>query len=257
MNTVFKSENYRLRKSKELWIMALILVGFQAVGAILGIVMANIGSLVGDAGGAGAAESFVESFIKAPSDPIFQLLFVAIAGSLIIKLYQSGAAKQLVSCGCKRGNVILGQFFSFTAAFSTVLFVSAAAAGAATLINGGAFFPADFHVARLLMALVGMVLSTASLSALFLLVAHLTGSVPATVFAGIGLLFGAPFALMTLPDFLKPELIGKFLLTNLQQSAVDMTASTMKQLSGMGLLVLAIAALLVLSQCVFNRKEVK
>lgn len=257
MNTVLKSETYRLRKSKEIWTMAGILLALQVIMVGAYFICRNfsffesIKSLFTD-------RTFFSGITTTANGSFFHILLIVMIGSLVTKLYQSGVNKQLVSCGISRKNIILGQFVSFTTIFSVVTVAVSVVTGIGHMLCSGKFGLNDVNVGRMGLSLIGMILVVASLCAMYLFFAHLTGSLGAAIMLGLAVEMALPIAVQMVPMISsKLQFIPDYFISNVQMNAVNMERSMGTQLTNMGILVAFTAVVLVLCQIVFSHKEVK
>lgn len=261
MTSVIKSENYRLGRSKEIWGMLLALIGMQAGLVVINFILTHVSffkDLIAESGmDMGPMPGFFDGFANVVTGSGFQILFLIMVCSLVIKLYHSGVTKQLVSCGIRRNNVILGQFISFTSVFTGIAFVTGIAEGLKNVLIGGSFALGGINIGRFGLSLIGMVLVVASFVALYLLIAHLTGSMGAGIAIGLVFQMGAPGAVMGLSVFMKCDWIREYFLTTLQNGALNVTAPLNTQLLSIAGVAVYTAVLLVLCNIVFKHKEMK
>ncbi len=256
MNAVVKCETYRVKKSKELKIMAGILLGCTALKVILCLLVQNL-HLFQDTLALGDADTFFDGFTGASLDSTFCLLMIIMTASLVTKLYQSGVNKQLVSTGISRKQIILGEFAAYAKAFCTVAVLSAAAAGIGNVILGGGIGLEAVNPAKLGLSIAGMLLVAVNMSALCLLISHLTGSQGAAIGLGFVVVMVLPSAHLLVNLIPKLEFLNNLFLDTIQSNAVSMTGSAGMQLINMGALAAVTVLLLVLCQMVFSRKEIK
>lgn len=257
MNTVLKSESYRLKRSKEIWTMAGILLAIQIIMVGAYFVCRNF-SFFDSIKDFFTGSTFFTGIAQTANGSFFHILLIIMIGSLVTKLYQTGVNKQLVSCGISRKNIILGQFVSYTTIFSVVTVVVSVVTGIAHMLCDGKFGLSDVNVGRMGLSLIGMILVVASLCAMYLFITHLTGSLGAAIMLGLAVEMVLPVA-VEMVTVISPKLqfIPDYFISNVQMNAVNMESSLGAQLTNMGILVAFTAVLLVLCQIVFSHKEVK
>lgn len=257
MNTVVKSESYRLWKSKEIKVMAAILIALQVL--LVGVVIASrhIALLAPLQEAFGNGGGFFQGFSNVGGDLLFRILMVIMISSLVTKIYQSGVTKQLVSCGISRKNVVLGQYVAATKVFAVVTVVAAVAAGLGRLILGGGLGLQGVNIARLGLSFAGMMFVVASMVALYLLIVHATGSMGAAIALGLGIELAVPSGIMMLSSLLKMDFIYTYFISTAQQNAVNMSVTLGTQLIAIGTLAVWTIVLVALNVLVFKHKEVK
>lgn len=259
MGNVFKSEAYRLHRSKEVWGMVALLTIFSVLGVIMDLVMKFVPLFQESSELMAPPEGFFEGFTGAAGGMGFKFLIPIMICSLIVKLYTSGVNKQLVSCGVSRGRVILGQFVAYTAAFTAVALITAVVNGVCHLISGGGL-GLDVLGGRFALSMVGMVLQVACYVAVFLLVVHLTASMGAAIVLGFALQFIVPMGFFSLGNFIgekAAETLSDLYFANQLSRVVDESIKLGEQLQSMGIILVYIVVFLLLCQAVFKNKEVK
>ncbi len=256
MNAVVKSETYRLKKSKEMKIMAGILLGCTALKVILALVIQHLHLFqnlvtVDDPAG------FFDGFASTALDSTFGLLMIIMTASLVTKLYQSGVNKQLVSAGISRKQIILGEFAAYVKAFCITAVLAAVAAGIGNMILGGSLGLEGVNPVRLGLSIAGMLLIVANMSALCLLISHITGSQGAAIALGFVIVMVLPSAHIGVSLLPKLNFLNSLFLDSIQANVVSLTGSIGTQLLNMGALAAVTALFLVLCQAVFEKKEIK
>lgn len=239
--------------------MAGLIVILAAAGVVMNYVLSNLSFFKKMTDGASllATGGFFDPFANATGGMVFNVLLVIMVSSLVTKVYQSGAAKQLVSCGISRNNVILGQFLAFTVVFSCVALVNALSGGIANVVQKGFFGLTDGNYGRMVLSMVGSVLVVANLCSLYLLIAHLTGSMGAAIAVGLVFLMGLPYAVFTAAQLLKIPELDTYFITTVQTTATMTSIPLKDQLIAMAVLCGYTVVLLLLTQLVFKKKEIK
>ena len=260
MNSIFKSENYRFLKSKEMKAMAVIALLFNIAGSvIMWFVMHNnfFSELLGEDLSFFKAASFLDTFPDSATDFIFGIMLLIMTSSLIIRLYQSGVVKQLVSSGISRSQVISGQFLSLTLFFSVIALMVSLVQGIGNLILGGGFGLTEGTLLRLLLATAGMILTVANFVALYMLIAHLTSSMAGSIVINMLIEMASSTGVMYLARVFKCQAINRYYFINLREDVISMTGELSSQLKSMGILLIYTLVFFFLCQLVFSRKEIK
>lgn len=202
MFNLLRAECYKLRKSKNLLICALVVVGMTFL--IYGMLMTadkiingdmengTAGVIVSDSGEDDISFSMEETNAADVLQQFFsgnfmEILLACFASIIIVNEYGSGAIKNIVGKGYSRESIFLARFLSV--AFGTVLLlllgVAANLAGAAIVIGKGAFYPGvwkDMGIYTGLQAVMCI-----SMSSIYALIAEIERNTAGAISTNIGI----------------------------------------------------------------------
>lgn len=250
MLDIIKSEIFKVRKSKNTFVITIILLAIALLNcAVYGYMKILGGEYEKMFSSTNAAEIYVGMTVGS-----FFLIFVALfVGGVISNEFTFGTVRQVVSRGTRREKIAIGQYVSLSLAIHIVSIICSVVITAVYVMlygmNGAEW--KDFAL-----VFIGQTIIIWSYSAFSMLIAHITRSGSLAIGVNILILLGGEVGVMLLSFITKKDIFQELWLTSLQADSISLTATTTERMRGWGLLALFGVVCVVVATVLFRKRDV-